>query len=132
MLGLPPEQVRVTAMMVGGGFGGKEDMSVQHHAALACYLLKRPVKVRFSRADSLQIHPKRHAMEMEFTVADGVDISKLAEGQTLHLQVMQEGEEYRITTIHQEKAPTSGHALEQAKDEMEGMGHSQHNMGAKP
>jgi len=69
MLGLPPEQVRVTAMMVGGGFGGKEDMSVQHHAALACYLLKRPVKVRFSRADSLLIHPKRHAMEMEFTTA---------------------------------------------------------------
>ncbi|MEA4940823.1 MAG: selenium-dependent xanthine dehydrogenase [Christensenella sp.] len=69
MLGLPPEQVRVTAMMVGGGFGGKEDMSVQHHAALACYLLKRPVKVRFSRADSLQIHPKRHAMEMEVTTA---------------------------------------------------------------
>jgi len=69
MLGLPPEQVRVTAMMVGGGFGGKEDMSVQHHAALACYLLKHPVKVRFSRADSLQIHPKRHAMEMEFTTA---------------------------------------------------------------
>lgn len=69
MLGLPPEKVRVSAMMVGGGFGGKEDMSVQQHAALACYLLKRPVKVRFSRAESLQIHPKRHAMEMEFTTA---------------------------------------------------------------
>lgn len=69
MLGLPPEQVRVTAMMVGGGFGGKEDMSVQHHAALACYLLKRPVKVRFSRQDSLLVHPKRHAMEMDFTTA---------------------------------------------------------------
>ena len=58
MLGLTPEQVRVTAMMVGGGFGGKEDMSVQHHAALACYLLKRPVKVRFTRTDSLLIHPE--------------------------------------------------------------------------
>ena len=69
MLGLAPEQVRVTAMMVGGGFGGKEDMSVQHHAALACFLLKRPVKVRFSRSDSLLIHPKRHAMEMDFTTA---------------------------------------------------------------
>ncbi|MEA4870581.1 MAG: selenium-dependent xanthine dehydrogenase [Christensenella sp.] len=69
MLGLAPEQVRVTAMMVGGGFGGKEDMSVQHHAALACYLLKRPVKVRFTRTDSLLIHPKRHAMEMDFTTA---------------------------------------------------------------
>ena len=69
MLGLTQEQVRVTAMMVGGGFGGKEDMSVQHHAALACYLLKRPVKVRFTRSESLLIHPKRHAMEMDFTTA---------------------------------------------------------------
>ncbi|NLI53902.1 MAG: selenium-dependent xanthine dehydrogenase [Clostridiales bacterium] len=69
LLGLPPEQVRVTAMMIGGGFGGKEDMSVQHHAALACYLLQRPVKVRFTRTDSLLIHPKRHAMEMDFTTA---------------------------------------------------------------
>ncbi|HRX57766.1 MAG TPA: selenium-dependent xanthine dehydrogenase [Eubacteriales bacterium] len=69
MLGLPKEKVRVSAMMVGGGFGGKEDMSVQHHAALACFLTKRPVKVRFTRADSLLIHPKRHAMEMEFTTA---------------------------------------------------------------
>ena len=69
MLGLPLEKVRVTAMMVGGGFGGKEDMSVQHHAALASYLSGRPVKVRFSRAESMLIHPKRHAMEMEFTTA---------------------------------------------------------------
>jgi len=69
MLGLPLEKVRVSAMMVGGGFGGKEDMSVQHHASLAAFLLKRPVKVKFSRAESILIHPKRHAMEMEFTTA---------------------------------------------------------------
>ena len=69
MLGLPAEQVRVTAMMVGGGFGGKEDMSVQHHAALLAYHTRRPVKVAFTRAESMLIHPKRHAMEMEFTTA---------------------------------------------------------------
>ena len=69
LLGLAPEDVRVTAMMVGGGFGGKEDMSVQHHAALAAFLTKRPVKVRFTRAESMLIHPKRHPMEMEFTTA---------------------------------------------------------------
>lgn len=71
------------------------------------------------------------AMEMEFTVAEGVDISKLAEGQTLHLQVMQEGDEYRITTIHQEQAPASGDATKPAAGEietMEGMDHSQHQM----
>ena len=69
MLGLSAEQVRVTAMMVGGGFGGKEDMSVQHHAALLAYRTRRPVKVTFTRAESILIHPKRHAMELEFTTA---------------------------------------------------------------
>ena len=69
MLHLLPEQVRVTAMMVGGGFGGKEDMSVQHHAALLAWHTNRPVKVAFTRAESMLIHPKRHAMEMEFTTA---------------------------------------------------------------
>ena len=69
MLGLSQDRVRVTAMMVGGGFGGKEDMSVQHHAALLAWHTNRPVKVAFSRAESLLIHPKRHAMEMEFTTA---------------------------------------------------------------
>ena len=69
MLGLEPEQVRVIAKTVGGGFGGKEDMSVQHHAALLAYLLKCPVKVSLSRKESLIVHPKRHAMEMDFTTA---------------------------------------------------------------
>ncbi|PJG59299.1 efflux RND transporter periplasmic adaptor subunit [Aeromonas cavernicola] len=75
------------------------------------------------------------AMEMEFTVADGVDITPLAAGQPLQLQVMQEGDEYRITTIQQEKAPASGNTAQPATDEMgkmEGMDPSQHDMGAKP
>ena len=49
MLGLPPEKVIVENKLVGGGFGGKEDVSVQHHAALVAYLTKRPVKVKLSR-----------------------------------------------------------------------------------
>ncbi len=69
MLGLPAEKVRVTAKTVGGGFGGKEDMSVQHHAALLAWLTKQPVKFKFSRAESILVHPKRHPMEMDFTVA---------------------------------------------------------------
>ncbi|MEA4872889.1 MAG: selenium-dependent xanthine dehydrogenase, partial [Synergistaceae bacterium] len=68
-LGLPHEKVRVTAAMIGGGFGGKEDMSVQHHAALLTYLTKRPVKVSLTRAESIKVHPKRHAMEIEMTTA---------------------------------------------------------------
>jgi selenium-dependent xanthine dehydrogenase len=67
MLGIPPEKVYVRGMLVGGGFGGKEDMSVQHHACLAAWTLKKPVKVLLGREESIRVHPKRHAMEMEFT-----------------------------------------------------------------
>ncbi|MGL4605858.1 MAG: selenium-dependent xanthine dehydrogenase [Eubacteriaceae bacterium] len=69
VLGLPQEKVQVIAKAVGGGFGGKEDMSVQHHAALLAYLTKRPVKVSLTRKESILIHPKRHAMTLEFTTA---------------------------------------------------------------
>ena len=60
-------KIHVQSKLVGGGFGGKEDMSVQHHASLAAWLLKKPVKVLLSREESLMVHPKRHGMEMDFT-----------------------------------------------------------------
>lgn len=66
LLGLTPENVVVTLVDAGGGFGGKEDMTVQGHAALAAYLLQRPVKVRLNRPESLRMHPKRHAMRLEY------------------------------------------------------------------
>ncbi|OQB20461.1 MAG: putative xanthine dehydrogenase subunit D [Firmicutes bacterium ADurb.Bin182] len=69
MLGLEPGKVRVTGCAIGGGFGGKEDMSVQHHAALLAYITKRPVKVRLTRAESILVHSKRHAMEIDITTA---------------------------------------------------------------
>lgn len=63
-LGLPLDKVRIQSAVVGGGFGGKEDMSVQHQAALCAYLTKRPVKVSFTRQESINYHPKRHAMDI--------------------------------------------------------------------
>lgn len=69
MLGLPPEKVIVENKLVGGGFGGKEDVTVQHQAALIAYLTKRVVKVKLSRSESIMVHPKRHPMVMEFTTA---------------------------------------------------------------
>ncbi len=78
MLGLPAEQVKVRNCLVGGGFGGKEDVTVQHHAALIAYLTKRPVKVKLTRAESILIHPKRHPMEMEFSL--GCDENGIIQG----------------------------------------------------
>ena len=65
---LGTDKVRVENQLIGGGFGGKEDMSVQHHAALAAYLTKKPVKVKLSRAESLLVHPKRHPFWMDFSL----------------------------------------------------------------
>ncbi len=69
MLKLPLEDIEVEAALVGGGFGGKEDMSVQHHAALMAYLTNKPVKLHLSRQESLMVHPKRHPMEIDITTA---------------------------------------------------------------
>lgn len=69
VLGIDPEKVRCISNLVGGAFGGKEDMSVQHHAALISYVLKVPVKVRLTRQESLLVHPKRHAMDIDITVS---------------------------------------------------------------
>ncbi len=69
MLQIPKEKVHCHSKLVGGGFGGKEDMSVQHLAALMAWYTKKPVKVKFSRQESLAYHTKRHPMEMEFTTA---------------------------------------------------------------
>lgn len=67
LLGIPAEKLRIISAYVGGGFGGKEDMSVQHHAALLAYLANVPVQVQFSREESLKYHVKRHPMKMEMT-----------------------------------------------------------------
>ena len=65
---LGTDKVKVQNALVGGGFGGKEDMTVQHHAALAAYLTGRPVKVRLSRKESMLVHPKRHPMKVTITM----------------------------------------------------------------
>ena len=68
MFGWDPEKVVVENKLVGGGFGGKEDVTTQHIAALCAYKLKRAVKAKFSRDESLAFHPKRHAMHGTFTL----------------------------------------------------------------
>jgi CO/xanthine dehydrogenase Mo-binding subunit len=59
-LNLPEEQVRVIYPAIGGAFGGREDMSVQIVLALAAHALRRPVKIIWSREESILYHHKRH------------------------------------------------------------------------
>ncbi|MCI9150486.1 MAG: selenium-dependent xanthine dehydrogenase [Lachnospiraceae bacterium] len=77
-MALGTDKIKVQNALVGGGFGGKEDMTVQPFAALAAYLLKRPVKVKLSRAESLLVHPKRHPFVMDVTM--GCDENGIIQG----------------------------------------------------
>ncbi len=69
LLGLNEDQVRVTLVPCGGGFGGREDMTVQGHVALFAWLLKKPVKLHLSREESIIMHPKRHPVWMDISLA---------------------------------------------------------------
>lgn len=68
LLDLPEQHIKITQVPTGGAFGGKEDLSVQSHAALFCHLLQQPVRVRFTRPESIRFHPKRHPFLMDYTV----------------------------------------------------------------
>ena len=68
-LGLPLEMVRVKGQRTGGAFGGKEDIAGQVHTALLAQATGRPVKLLFTRRESLLTHPKRHATQINLQIA---------------------------------------------------------------
>jgi xanthine dehydrogenase molybdopterin-binding subunit B len=68
ILGVPIDKVNVKLVPTGGGFGGKEDLTVQGHAAVFCFHLQKPVKVRLNRSESIRMHPKRHPFHMQYAL----------------------------------------------------------------
>ncbi len=64
MLNLPEDQLREIVPTVGGAFGGREDMYIQHLAALCAFVLRRPVKIVFDREEVTQRTGKRHPFYM--------------------------------------------------------------------
>jgi len=73
ILGLPEDKVHVTLIPNGGGFGGKEDLSVQGHVSLYAFLLGKPVKLSLTRQESIRLHPKRHPVFMNMELAADAD-----------------------------------------------------------
>ncbi len=67
-LGWEPERVHVAGKLMGGGFGGKEDIAGQIHAALLANATGHPVKLLFDRRESMLVHPKRHATQIRVKV----------------------------------------------------------------
>ncbi|NWG05841.1 MAG: molybdopterin-dependent oxidoreductase [Chloroflexi bacterium] len=68
VMGWPQERVRVVGQLMGGGFGGKEDVMGQIHVAMLANATQRPVKLLFDRQESLLVHPKRHATQIRVKI----------------------------------------------------------------
>ncbi|HNK64127.1 MAG TPA: molybdopterin-dependent oxidoreductase, partial [Anaerolineales bacterium] len=68
VMGWPEERVRVVGQLMGGGFGGKEDVMGQIHTAMLANVTQRPVKLLFDRRESLLVHPKRHATQIRVKI----------------------------------------------------------------
>ncbi len=78
ILALPEDQVRVLVPAVGGSFGGREDMSLQPLVAVAVLKLRRPVKMIWTREESIRGHGKRHAFWLDYKTACTRDGTLLA------------------------------------------------------
>ena len=68
VLGVEPDRIQTELVPNGGAFGGKEDMSIQAQTALLSQMTGRPVKLTLNREESIRIHPKRHPIQMQYTV----------------------------------------------------------------
>lgn len=73
ILGLNVEDVRIIPTAVGGGFGSKLDLSIQPFIALAAWLLNEPVRMTYSRQESMMSTTKRHPSEIKARIAAGKD-----------------------------------------------------------
>ena len=66
VMGVPHNKIRVIGTMIGGGFGGKEDITVETYVALLTWKTQKPVKLTFTREESIICHSKRHAYRMKY------------------------------------------------------------------
>ncbi len=79
ILDMPESKIRVIAPYVGGGFGGKEDMTVEPYVALAVACTGRPVRMQWTRNESLLARAKRHRSKMRYRTAARSDGTILAQ-----------------------------------------------------
>ncbi len=83
-MNLPESQIRVRGALIGGGFGGKEDIAAQIHVAMLAQKTKCPVKMLYSRHESLVFHPKRHATIIKLKTGAKKDGTIIASQATIY------------------------------------------------
>ncbi|WP_417741653.1 molybdopterin-dependent oxidoreductase [Salipiger sp.] len=68
IMGLAPEQVRILPTATGGGFGSKLDLTAQPYVALAAWILNRPVRLAYTRTESIATSTKRHPSQVHMQI----------------------------------------------------------------
>lgn len=89
-LGISMNRVRVASPAVGGGFGAKLDITIQHWLALLAMKTRRPVKMMLTREESFRLHPKRHPMRISIKLGASRDGKMVA----LQAKVISDGGAY--------------------------------------
>ena len=102
MLGLPEEQVVVRYASIGGAFGGREDLSVQHLLALAAWKLQRRVGIVWSREESITAHHKRHP----FRIRCRWGVTRDGRITTVQAELLADGGAYASTSAEVTKVAT--------------------------
>lgn len=102
MLQLPEDQVVMRYAAIGGAFGGREDLSIQHLLALAAWRLRRPVSLVWSREESIIGHHKRHPISIRCRWGAKRDGAITA----IEAEVIADGGAYASTSVEVTKVAT--------------------------
>jgi CO/xanthine dehydrogenase Mo-binding subunit len=102
MLQLPEDQVVMRYAAIGGAFGGREDLSIQHLLALAAWRLRRPVSLVWSREESIIGHHKRHPISIRCRWGAKRDGTITA----VEAEVIADGGAYASTSVEVTKVAT--------------------------
>jgi CO/xanthine dehydrogenase Mo-binding subunit len=102
ILRLPEEQIVIRYAAIGGAFGGREDLSIQHLLALATWKLNRPTALTWSREESIIAHHKRHPMQVRCRWGATKDGKITA----VEAQVVADGGAYASTSVEVTKVAT--------------------------
>ncbi|MDF3039848.1 MAG: aldehyde oxidase [Thermomicrobiales bacterium] len=102
MLGLPEEQVVIRYAAIGGAFGGREDLSIQHLLALAAWKLRRRVGIVWSREESILAHHKRHP----FRITCRWGATREGKITAVHATLLADGGAYASTSAEVTKVAT--------------------------
>ncbi len=103
MLDLPQEQIRQIVPAIGGAFGGREDMHIQHLLALCAYCVRQPVKMVFDRSEVMTRTGKRHPWYVRYRTGARKDGMLTA----VEIEIVADSGAYASTTVPVLEAGTS-------------------------